>query len=255
MKLYAKQHRATRIFQQPTITEQLVSIIMPVFNGEEYIEDSINVVSQYLKSYDIPFEIIVVDDGSKDKTYQKAVAAARKYKNVRVVRCPLNRGKGAAFLHGYRYSRGDIVILFDADLDIPPEQITVLLSAMKYADADIVITNKWHPTSRTYASSIRKFLSISWNAIVRLLTGLRIKDTQTGAKAFKREVLEAISHEIYVKRFAFDVELLLLAAKKGFKIVEVPSLKPIRLYSRFRVKEIFNMFLELLSIVYRHGRL
>jgi len=237
-----------------TQTLGLVSVVMPVFNGEHYINQSIHRVSQILRRYDIPFEVIVVDDGSKDNTRLKALQAASKYKNVKVIGYKCNRGKGMAFLCGYKHSRGDIIVLLDADLDIPPQQVLVLLAIMKKTRADIVVTNKWHPSSRTIASPLRKFLSRSYNTLVRLLTGLNLKDTQTGAKAIKRYVLDAIAPKMYIKRYAFDVELLLLAQKYGYKIAEAPSLKTIKLTTAFGLKEIFRMFLELLSVVYRHGR-
>jgi len=235
-------------------TPKLVSIVMPVYNGERYISGSIRAVVKTLTRYGIPHEVVVVDDGSSDGTRSKALEVAAEHPNIKVVGHARNHGKGAAFLHGYRHSQGDVIVLFDADLDVPPQQIPVLLAVMRGARADVVITNKWHPLSRTRATAIRKFLSKSFNALVRLLTGLNISDTQTGAKAIKRYVLDAIAPKMYVKRYAFDVELLLLAAKHGYRIAEAPSLKTIKLTTAFRPREIFRMLLELLSIAYRHGR-
>jgi glycosyltransferase involved in cell wall biosynthesis len=234
--------------------DETVSIIMPVFNGEEYIDYSIQLVSGLLEKYRVSFEIIIVDDGSTDATKMRAQRAASQWDNVKVIGYNRNKGKGAAFLYGFRHSKGDIVVLFDSDLDIPPDQIIILLSAMNKTGADVVITNKWHPLSNTIATKYRKFLSRSYNMLVRLFTGLRFTDTQTGAKAFKRHVLEAIAPKLYAKRYAFDVELLLLVAKHGFRVVEVPAIKPIKLNSAFKPREIAYMFLELLSITYRYGR-
>ncbi len=177
---------------------RLVSVVMPVFNGEQYIGRSIHAVSALLERYGIPFEIVVVDDGSRDNTRLRALEAASRYPNVRVVGYGRNRGKGAAFLYGYRHSRGDVVVLFDADLDIPPQQIPVLLAVMRRTGADIVVTNKWHPLSHTRASKLRRFLSRSYNALVRLLTGLDLRDTQTGAKAIKRRVLSTVAPKMFV---------------------------------------------------------
>lgn len=234
---------------------KLVSIIMPVFNGEKYIERSIHAVSRFLEHYGFSFEVIVVDDGSTDETKSCAEKAASSCDNVRIVGYNENRGKGAAFLYGYRHSRGDVIILFDSDLDIPPPQIPLLLAVMKRTGTDIVVTNKWHPLSRIVASPPRKLLSRSFNVLVKLITGLSLDDTQTGAKAIKRYVLDTIVPKMFAKRYVFDVELLLLAVKHGYKIAEVPSLKPIMLTTAFKPREIFYMFLEQLSIVYRHGRL
>ena len=227
-----------------------VTIIMPVYNGERYIAESIKRVMNYMERLSRPYEIIVVDDGSTDGTYRAALKSANE--RVRIVRYKKNRGKGYAFISGVLRSKGDIILLFDADLDVPLRQINMLLRVMEGTNIDILVTNKWHPMSKTIASPVRKFLSRAFNALVRLLTGLKMQDTQTGAKAFRREALLRIVKHLYVKRFTFDVELLLVAKQLGYKIAEVPSLKPIVLTSRFKIKEIAHMILELLSITYRH---
>jgi len=230
-----------------------LSIIMPVYNGEDYIEGSLLKVIRFLNHEHIKGEIIVVDDGSKDSTYQVARRVAKKLSYpIKVVGYRNNMGKGHAFLRGFKESAGDIIALLDSDLDIPPEQIKILLKIMERTNADIVITNKWHPQSQIHATKIRKLLSKAFNLLVRLLTGLNIKDTQTGAKTFKRQVLEDIFKYTFSKKYAFDVELLLTAKIRGYKIAEAPSIKPIELTSKFKIKDIINMLLELLSITYRH---
>lgn len=233
----------------------LVSIVMPVFNGENYIARNIMRAKSIMDRQKYPYEIIVVDDGSRDETRREALKATRLYCNVKVVGFRKNKGKAAAFLYGYKVSRGDLIVLLDADLDVPPRQIDVLLAALEVNNADIAITSKWHPLSKVEASKLRSFMSKCYNLLVRFITGIRTRDTQTGAKAFRRYVLDAIAPKMYVKRYAFDVEILLLATKHGFRIVETPSVEPIRLNSTLKPKEILRMFLDLLSIVYRHGRL
>mgnify|MGYP000327143653 CR=1 FL=1 len=131
------------------------------------------------------------------------------------------------------FARGDVIILHDADLDIPPEQIRILLEAMEKTNADVVITSKWHPGSKVIASPIRKILSLAFRFLVRILTGLNLRDTQTSSKAFKRSALLRILPYMRVKRYAFDVEILLLTKYLGFKIIEVPAIKPIRLKNFF----------------------
>ncbi len=234
--------------------EGRVSIVMPVYNGGHYIWFSIHMVAMYMDYYGLNHELIVVDDGSTDDTWEKACRAASQYSYVKVVGYPHNRGKGAAFLHGYKHSSGDPVVLFDSDLDIWPEQIALLLKAMKTTGADVVVTDKWHPASLTQASMLRRLLSRGFNMLVRLLTGLNLRDTQTGAKAFRRRVLDTVAPKMYAKRYAFDIELLLLAAKHGFRIAEVPSIQKIRLKAPVKPRHMYNMLLELLSIAYRHGR-
>ena len=223
---------------------------MPVYNGRHYIANSIRLVSNYMNKLGYPYEIIIVDDGSTDGTH----LVAKKHLNdhMRIIRYEKNRGKGFAFTIGALKATGDITILLDSDLDVPPHQIKNLVDTIQKTNADIVITNKWHPQSKTIATPTRRFLSLSYNALVRLLTGLKLQDTQTGAKAFKTKKLQKIIKHLYVKRYAFDVELLLVAQNLKYKIDQIPSSKPIKLTTKFKTKEIIRMLLELLSITYRH---
>jgi len=161
-------------------------------------------------------------------------------------------GKGFALLYGFKKSRGDIIVFFDGDLDIHPCQIPLLINTLKHNNADVVITCKWHPRSRTIASPLRKFLSKSFYAITRLLLGLRVNDTQTGAKAFKREILEDVVDRLTVRRYAFDVELLTAITARKYRITEVPALGKIKLTSKFKIQEIIKMLIDLLAITYRH---
>lgn len=117
---------------------------------------------------------------------------------------------------------------------------------------DGVITSKWHPQSRVSATFIRKVLSRIFNSLVQLFIGIRLRDTQTGAKAFKRYVLESVIHTLTIKRYAFDVELLLAIINSGYRIEEIPAICQIKLTSRFSFREIIKMFIDLLAITYRH---
>ncbi len=229
----------------------LISIIMPAYNLSESIAQSINAVKRVMEIHGFSYEIIVVDDGSIDGTYRFAI---RKNCNphVRAYRLPRNMGKGFALIHGFEKSRGDVVAFFDGDLDIDPRQIVVLINALRRVKADAVITSKWHTNSRTKASFTRKVLSKLFHALAKALLGVKVSDTQTGAKAFKRQVLEDIAHCLVVKRYAFDVELLTAIAARGYRIIEVPAIWGIKLNSHFRIKEAIRMLIDLLAITYRH---
>ena len=229
----------------------LISVIMPVYRLSKLITRSIEAVEKVLSTNGYRYEVIVVDDGSPDDTYEHALkASGNPY--VKVYRLPRNMGKGFALIYGFRKSHGDIVVFFDGDLDIDPRQIQLLVNTLMNNSADIVITSKWHPQSRTIATPLRKFLSRAFNALTKLLLGLRVSDTQTGAKAFRRKVLEDLARHLTVKRYAFDVELLTAATARGYRIIEVPALWRIKLSSRFRVREIIKMFIDLLAVAYRH---
>ncbi len=212
---------------------------------------SIKAVEKVLSRLGASYEIVVVDDGSPDDTYQWALRAS-KSPCVKVYRLPRNMGKGFALIYGYRRSRGRIIVFLDGDLDIDPRQVWLLLAALAKHRADIAITSKWHPQSKTIATPIRKLLSKSFIALERLVLGIRLSDTQTGAKAFRRRVLDAVAPRLRIKRYAFDAELLYIAMKMGFRIVEVPALWRVRLASRFSPREILRMLLDLLAIAYRN---
>ena len=213
-----------------------VSVVMPLYRLSKLVRHSIRAVEKVLDANGYSYEIVVVDDGSPDDTYKQALAASSN-PAVRVYRLPRNMGKGFALLYGFKKSRGDIVVFFDGDLDIDPRQIHLLVNTLRSNGVDIAITSKWHPQSRTIATPLRKFLSRAFYALTKLFLGLKVSDTQTGAKAFRREVLEDIARRLTVKRYAFDVELLTAATARGYRIAEVPALWRIKLTSRFRARD------------------
>ncbi len=227
-----------------------LSIIIPVYRLSARVQDTIKALKRHLDIDKLDYEIIVVDDGSPDDTYEKALEAADK--NVRVLHYRDNRGKGYALLHGFRHSSGDLVVFFDGDLDIPAQQVQLLIKALRNMDVDVAITSKWHKHSKIIATPMRKILSKFFNALVQISTGIRLSDTQTGAKIFKRKVLEETAPLLTIKRYAFDVELLVAVTAKGYKIAEIPSIRHIKLTGRFSFKEIVKMFVDLLAITYRH---
>ncbi len=230
-----------------------VSVIMPAYNLENTIRLSIQRVKEVLEGHGYNYEIIVVDDGSRDGTYREALKASKSDPGkIRVYRLGENKGKGYALIYGYKHSSGDTVVFFDADLDIDPRQIPLLVESLESNGVDVVITSKWHPRSRTTSRLVRWFLSRSFYALARLFLGLNLTDTQTGAKAFKRSVLEHAVRELLVKRYAFDLELLTIISGQGYKIMEIPALYEVRLNGRFKAREITRMLLDLLSIAYRH---
>ncbi len=203
-----------------------LSVVMPAFNEARVIFKSILATAGTLEDCD--FEIIVVDDGSSDETYNEALRAAQVIEDRRakghviVLRNEPNQGKGHALKFGCAHATGDLVAFLDADLDLNPWQLWSLWEIMYRTGADVVIGSKNHPESKLIYPWHRKFLSKSYFALVNLLFGLPLHDTQTGIKIFRHEVLDRVLPRMQVQRFAYDLELLVGAFRFGYRIVEAP---------------------------------
>jgi len=224
-----------------------LSFVIPAYNEEEFIEDTLGTLDEVVKNRKLRYEIVVVDDGSRDKTLARATTYARRNGHVKVVSYPSNVGKGYAVRAGFMQSAGDVVVFADSDMEIDLRVISSYIDALNCGD--IVIASKWHPDSAVKMSLSRRVMSHGFHVLVRLLTGLPIKDTQAGLKAMKKSAFVNIFSRLAVKRYAFDVELLAVADLYGLKIVEMPT--QVRIEKSFNVKESFRMFIDLLGIAYR----
>lgn len=229
------------------MTQIALSFVLPAYNEEDFIEDTLSTLEAIIKDKKLPYEIVVVDDGSLDGTFAKASRYAKRNGHVKVISYVKNIGKGHAVKTGFMEATGDVVVFADSDMEIDLETISNYLDALK--KGDIVIASKRHLDSRVEVPLMRKILSISFNGLVRLLTGIPLNDTQSGLKAMKKEAFIDIFPQLAVKRYAFDVELLAVAHLHGLKVVEMPV--NLKLDSSFKTKQIWLMFLDLLGIAYR----
>jgi len=228
------------------VSRRMISIIMPSYNLGETITTNILKVRRVMDESGFEYELIVVDDGSNDNTYENA-KSLEDY-NIRVYRHEKNRGKGAAILTGIDHAMGDIIVFFDADLDIDPRQIPYMIKYLEQHRVDGVITSKYLSNTRIEQTLARKFFSKGFNILVKAMFGLDYKDTQTGAKAFRRRVLDTIRKCFISRGYAFDVELLYLATRKNYRVDEVPSPYGINHTSRVTFDKLVNMFAELLRL-------
>ena len=226
-----------------------ISVIVPAYNEEKAIERTITVLSGYLDSNFDDFEIVVVSDGSRDRTFE----IARKYQSasVKCFEYRPNRGKGHALKYGFSKTSGDLVVFYDTGIDFPPSQIGDFLEVLQKSGSDLVIGSKRHPLSRVNYPFKRKIISLMAQVCVKLLFNLNVTDTQVGLKVFRRRVLEEIMPLILVKRFALDIELLALAQQRGYKIVEAPVELNLNLDTAGTWKSVWKTFLDTFSIFYR----
>lgn len=226
-----------------------MSVILCAYNEGNVIGDAIDKVDLVMMKTGWSYEIIIVDDGSLDDTRQKAVKYRDEKGNgcLKVVGYEKNMGKGNAIIAGFAHAAGDFVVFIDSDLDVDPKLIPSYVEALK--TSDIAVASKWHPQSHTVVTLKRKVLSFGFNVLSKLLTGIKLKDTQTGLKAFRRRVLERMAPKFVVKRYAFDLELMSACNHCGFKIVDLPV--DVHIKSMVSFKEIFRMTLDMFQIAYR----
>jgi glycosyltransferase involved in cell wall biosynthesis len=170
-----------------------------------------------------------------------------------------NKGKGYAIRYGMARSKGDYIVFIDAGMDINPNGISLILEHMEWYGADIMVASKRHSASKVSYPFFRKILSFGYQVLVRVLFGLKVRDTQVGLKVFKRKVLEKVLPRLLVKRFAFDIEILAVANYLGFtKIYDAPVEIKLDLFnSSFSLKGVlFNknlwlMVIDTLAVFYR----
>ena len=224
-----------------------LSVVVPVFNEGNSIESALINMDDVFKREKRGYEIVVIDDGSRDNTLPKALFYAGKNRHVQVLSYDENNGKGYAEKTGFMKSIGDVVIFADSDLDIDIGVVSKYVEALNHGD--IIIASKWHSESHVEISTLRRILSHCFNVLVKILIGINIRDTQVGLKVMKKSSFEKIIPKLKVKRFAFDVELLAIASLYGLKIVEMPV--QLRLNALPKLNEILKMFFDLLRITYR----
>ncbi len=229
-----------------------LTLIVPTYNGRAYIAENVHKIVAALEALGEPFEVLVVCDGSTDGTASVANSSSEDPR-VRVLHYSQNHGKGHAICFGIAHARGLLVGWLDADLDIHPEAIVHAARRFKLAPIDAVIGSKRHTDSEVYYPLIRRFFSWGFQLLVRLLFRVSVRDTQVGAKLFRREMLETVAPLLLIKQYAFDLELLAVGAEFGFDRIEE---MPVRLDYKFtgsgiNTQAVRRMFLDTLAIAYR----
>ncbi len=198
-----------------------LSVLIPVYNEVNIAKNIHTLIDEAEQHFD-QYEIIIVSDGSNEETVQKLKKC--KFKNVNVYHYPENKGKGFALKFAFSKSIGDFVVFLDGGMELHPADIKRFFVMMEIYNADIIIGSKRHSLSNVDYPCYRRFLSYSYQLLLRMLFKLKgVKDTQVGLKLFKREVLEKVFPYINVNGYAFDIAILVFAHFFGFKrIMEAP---------------------------------
>ncbi len=199
-----------------------LSVVIPAYNEESRIPQTLEAVSEYLAGkYD--YEIIVVDDGSADMTSEICSRFLKSNGRGRVIKNSRNRGKGFSVRRGMLEAAGDFILFSDADMSTPIRELEKLVRAVEDG-ADIAVGSRGLPESdiRVHQRFPRESMGKCFNILVRLVAVRGIMDTQCGFKLFRRECAREIFKMAALEKFSFDVEILFIARRSGFKIKEVP---------------------------------
>jgi dolichyl-phosphate beta-glucosyltransferase len=202
----------------------VISIIIAAYNEEKRIQPSLFKIKEFVIEHGMDYEIIVVDDGSTDRTSNVVMNLTKDVPNLEVIGYKNNRGKGYALRQGVLASKGKIVLLTDADLSTPVDELTVLLPLVSDNKCDIAIGSRALALSKIIRKQPlwRQSMGKLFNKVVKFLIMDDFSDTQCGFKLFSGDIARGLFKEARINRFAYDVEILALAKKKGYNIIEIP---------------------------------
>jgi dolichyl-phosphate beta-glucosyltransferase len=200
-----------------------LSVVIPAYNEEQRLPRTIEHIERYLDGRGVNYELILVDDGSADGTRQVMDEAAARNPRVRLEALPSNRGKGRALAAGVAVARGDEVLVTDADLSTPIEELEKLEAALK-AGAGVAIGSRSVKGSRIEVQQpiYRVLMGKAFNLIVQIALLPGIWDTQCGFKLFRADVAQPVFAALTTDGFGYDPEVLFLAKRRGVRIAEVP---------------------------------
>jgi glycosyltransferase involved in cell wall biosynthesis len=230
-----------------------LSLVIPFFNTGSVVRETVDRAVDALRGMPASFEIIAVSDGSSDDSVASLAGAHSGVLEIIVLE--RNRGKGFAVRSGMERARGRFVAFLDADGDIAPETLVTFLAVARAENPDLVYGSKRHPASRVSAPWIRRVASALYRWLVRVLFRLSIPDTQTGIKLLRKDVVTAVVPRLTIDRFAFDVELFVIASDLGYRDwVELPVTVDKRYSSTVSVRAARKVLADTLKLSWRQSR-
>jgi glycosyltransferase involved in cell wall biosynthesis/O-antigen/teichoic acid export membrane protein len=226
------------------------TLVVPFYNPGSRLGKHVVEIVDVLSSSNLSFEILAVSDGSTDHSEEQL--AAIHSDSLTLVRLDENQGKGAALRAGLSKGRGEYLGFIDGDGDLPANLLSDLLGIIDREHPDLIFGSKRHPRSEVVYPPLRRIYSWSYQQLNRVLFHLPIRDTQTGIKVFRRDVLAAVLPRMVEKRFAFDLELFVVARQQGFRnFVEMPVNIGERFSSTVSLRSARNTLVDTFAIFYR----
>lgn len=237
-----------------------LSIIIPLYNEEQRLMDGFKSICSYLETKSYTWEIILVDDGSADSTYEMLlnIKSHHPYKNVHILKNEGNKGKGYAVKKGILFARGDVILFTDIDLSVPVSYIDAFVAKiLEGYDAAIGSREMEGSKVEVYQSFVREFMGNGFTFISNLLLGINFSDHTCGMKAFKKTSAHALFSRQMIERWAFDSEILYLIKKMGYMVAEVPVLWRNMPGTKVKMfKDAVRSFIDIVKIrFYHNGRI
>jgi glycosyltransferase involved in cell wall biosynthesis len=227
-----------------------LSVIVPAYREARHIQENLGKLLRELDGLGRTYEVIVVSDGNTDETAREAERVVSPH--IKVIAYNRNMGKGYALRCGVAHSSGELVTFIDADMELDPRYIRGFIAVMESFDCDAVVGSKRHPMSSVNYPPARRFQSLMYQLLIRTLFHVKVRDTQTGLKLFRRDVLEEVVPLLAIKRFAFDLELLVVARQLGYtKVMEAPVDLNYKFESTADLKATWRVLWDTAAIFYR----
>jgi glycosyltransferase involved in cell wall biosynthesis len=227
-----------------------LSVIVPAYREARHIQENLGKLLRELSAIGRSYEVIVVSDGNTDETAREAERVISP--DIKVIEYNRNMGKGYALRCGVAHSSGELVTFIDADMELDPRYIKGFIALMESFDCDAVVGSKRHPMSNVHYPPARRFQSLMYQLLIHALFRVKVRDTQTGLKLFRRKVLEEVVPLLAIKRFAFDLELLVVARQLGYKkVMEAPVDLNYKFESTADLKATWNVLWDTAAIFYR----
>jgi len=199
----------------------VVSVIMPAYNEEQRLEACFDGVVEALERHGKPFEVILEEDGSTDKTPEIMDRLAANGSFVKALHFPRRMGKGFGIRKCFENARGEYIVLIDSDMEYPPEKIPDLLNTINGHDIVVGSRSIWINRKNGKTKIARAVLSRLYSMLIESLFGVNLQDYQSGFKAFRRRVIDAVQ-PLTSNGFEIDSEILIKALRKGFKVGFIP---------------------------------
>lgn len=236
------------------MSSSLISVVIPAYNEARRLPETIERIDSFATRERILHEVIIVDDGSRDETASVVRAATSSTVPFRLIGYQSNAGKGYAIRRGIMEATGEWILISDADLSTPIEELGKLLRSADHAELVIGSRALSNSEVRVRQAWYRQRMGKVFNALMGAITGLPFADTQCGFKLLRRDVARRIFEQATVDRFAWDVEMLMLACQMGYRVEEVPVIWINSTDSRVRIlRDSSRMLLDTLRMRARLG--